>query len=244
MSLIIDSLHVSVDQASIIHGLSLTVPKGEVHVIMGPNGSGKSTLLNTLMGHPRYTVTSGTIVCDDVDITHMSPDERAKAGLFLSMQYPPEIAGVTIGNFLRVAYQSVTGDEQSPVEFHRLLQEHMSRLHIDPSFSKRYLNQGFSGGEKKKAEILQLAVLNPTYALLDETDSGLDVDALRIVSEGINAFRSPEKGILLITHYTRILSYIEPDVVHIMKDGRIIHTGDKTLATAIEAEGYDSIIVS
>lgn len=244
MSLIIDSLHVSVDQTPIIHGLSLTIPKGEVHVIMGPNGSGKSTLLNTLMGHPSYTVTSGTIVCDDVDITHMSPDERAKAGLFLSMQYPPEIAGVTIGNFLRVAHQAMTGMEQSPVAFHTLLQEHMARLHIDPSFSKRYLNQGFSGGEKKKAEILQLAVLNPTYALLDETDSGLDVDALRIVSEGINAFRSPEKGILLITHYTRILSYIEPDVVHIMKDGRIIHTGDKTLATAIEAQGYDSIIVS
>ncbi|NCO04761.1 MAG: Fe-S cluster assembly ATPase SufC [Candidatus Magasanikbacteria bacterium] len=239
MSLFLRTVSVEVEGKEIIHGLSLELPKGQVHVIMGPNGSGKSTLVNALMGHPSYTLTGGQIMLDGEDITQRAPDERSKAGLFLSMQYPPEIAGVTISNFLRMVYEAKMGEKQNPVVFYRFLQEKMEELQIDPTFAKRYVNQGFSGGEKKRAEILQLAVLDPTYAILDETDSGLDVDALKVVSEGINRFRSEEKGILLITHYNRILEYVTPDVVHIMIDGNIVKSGGAELAKDIEEKGYE-----
>jgi len=239
MSLFLRTVSVEVEGKEIIHGLSLELPKGQVHVIMGPNGSGKSTLVNALMGHPSYTLTGGQIMLDGEDITQRAPDERSKAGLFLSMQYPPEIAGVTISNFLRMVYEAKMGEKQNPVVFYRSLQEKMEELQIDPTFAKRYVNQGFSGGEKKRAEILQLAVLDPTYAILDETDSGLDVDALKVVSEGINRFRSEEKGILLITHYNRILEYVTPDVVHIMIDGNIVKSGGAELAKDIEEKGYE-----
>lgn len=240
MSLAIQNLYITADNKEIIHGLDLTLEKGKVIALMGPNGSGKSTLANTLMGHPKYTVTQGEIILDGENITALSPDKRAKKGLFLSMQYPPQIEGVTIGNFLRVAKVSQTGVQISPLDFHKILIEKMEKLSIDPDFLKRYLNVGFSGGEKKKLEILQLAILEPTYAILDETDSGLDVDALRIVAEGINQFRSPERGILLITHYNRILEYITPDVVYIMKEGRIVKSGGAELAREIEESGYSS----
>ncbi len=239
MSLFLRTVSVEVEGKEIIHGLSLELPKGQVHVIMGPNGSGKSTLVNALMGHPSYTLTGGQIMLDGEDITQRAPDERSKAGLFLSMQYPPEIAGVTISNFLRMVYEAKMGEKQNPVVFYRFLQEKMEESQIDPTFAKRYVNQGFSGGEKKRAEILQLAVLDPTYAILDETDSGLDVDALKVVSEGINRFRSEEKGILLITHYNRILEYVTPDVVHIMIDGNIVKSGGAELAKDIEEKGYE-----
>lgn len=236
----IKNLHISVGDKEIVHSLDLTLEKGKVIALMGPNGSGKSTLANTLMGHPKYTVTEGEIILDNENITALSPDKRAKKGLFLSMQYPPQIEGVTIGNFLRVAKISQTGAQISPLDFHKVLVEKMAKLSIDPDFLKRYLNVGFSGGEKKKLEILQLAVLEPTYAILDETDSGLDIDALKIVAEGINQFRSPERGVLLITHYNRILEYITPDVVHIMKEGRMVKSGGAELAERIEKEGYQS----
>jgi Fe-S cluster assembly ATP-binding protein len=242
MSLTISNLHVSVDDTPIIHGLDLEIAPGTIHVIMGPNGSGKSTLANTLMGHPKYEINEGSIMLDGEALTDAEPDERAKAGLFLSMQYPPEIAGVTISNFLRVAVQSLTGEKQNPITFYKFLQEKMQAFGMDPAFAKRYVNHGFSGGEKKRAEILQLAVLDPTYAILDETDSGLDVDALRIVAEGINTFHTEEKGVLLITHYNRILEYITPDFVHIMANGNIIKTGTAELAKEIEATGYEQFL--
>ncbi len=238
MSLHIKNLHVSVEDKPIVKGLNLEIKPGEVHAIMGPNGSGKSTLANTLLGHPKYTVTEGTIMVDAVDVTEMSTDEKAKQGLFLSMQYPPEIEGVTISNFLRLAYNSLKGTSVNPLEFHRKLVEKMASFGMDPNFATRYVNTGFSGGEKKRAEILQLAVLEPTYAVLDETDSGLDVDALRIVSEGIKAFRNEKTGVLLITHYNRILDYVVPDVVHIMIDGKIVKSGGKELAHEVEKNGY------
>ena len=241
MSLTIAKISIKTAEKTIISNLSLTIKPGEIHAIMGPNGSGKSTLANALAGHPKYTVTSGSIVLNDQDITNLSPDTRAKAGLFLSMQYPPELAGVTVGHFLRLAVQAASGTPQNPLDFHRKLTETMSQLGIDPAFIKRSLGVGFSGGEKKRLEILQLVLLNPTYAVLDETDSGLDVDALRIVAEGINAFRSLEKGLLLITHYNRILEYIVPDVVHIMIKGEIAKSGGKELAEEIEKKGYQHI---
>lgn len=237
----IKNLHISIENKEILCGVDLTLNKGKVIAVMGPNGSGKSTLANTLMGHPKYKVTEGEIIIDGEDITALSPDKRAKKGLFLSMQYPPQIEGVTIGNFLRVAKISQTGMQISPLDFHKILIEKMEKLSIDQDFLKRYLNVGFSGGEKKKLEILQLAVLLPTYAILDETDSGLDIDALKIVAEGINQFRSPGRGILLITHYNRILEYITPDVVHIMKEGRIVKSGGAELAEQIEKEGYEKM---
>lgn len=242
MSLQIKNLHISVEDEKIVKDLNLEIKPGEVHVIMGPNGSGKSTLANTLMGHPKYEATSGIILVDNIDITESEPDERAKAGLFLSMQYPPAIAGVTVSNFLRVAVESLSGEKQSPVDFYRMLQEKMKDLNIDVSFAKRYLNQGFSGGEKKKAEILQLSILDPKYAILDETDSGLDVDALKIVAEGINRFHNKDKVILLITHYNRILEYIKPDYVHIMADGKIVKSGGAELAKEVESTGYEQFI--
>ncbi len=240
MSLQIQHLHISVEDKPIVKGLNLEIKPGEVHAIMGPNGSGKSTLANTLLGHPKYTVTQGHIIVDTADVTEMSTDEKAKHGLFLSMQYPPEIEGVTISSFLRLAYNSLKGESVNPLEFHRKLVKTMASFGMDPNFATRYVNTGFSGGEKKRAEILQLVVLEPKYAVLDETDSGLDVDALRIVSEGIKAFKSEKTGVLLITHYNRILDYVVPDFVHIMIDGRIVKSGTKELAHEVEKSGYST----
>lgn len=241
MSLQISQLKISVDNQEIVHGVSLEIKPGEVHAIMGPNGSGKSTLVNTLAGHPKYLVTEGSIAIDGTDITIAKPEDRAKAGLFLSPQYPPEIAGVSIANFLRLAVGAKRGVNLNPLEFYKEIKVAMKALDIDESFAKRAINSGFSGGEKKRAEILQLALLQPTYALLDETDSGLDVDALKIVGEGINAFQNSEHGILLITHYARLLEYIKPTHVHIMRDGLIIKSGGPELAQEIETSGYTGV---
>lgn len=241
MSLQIKNLIVSVEGKEIVHGVTLDVQPGEVHVIMGPNGSGKSTLVNTLAGHPKYSVTSGSIAIDEIEITAAKPEDRAKAGLFLSPQYPPEIAGVTIANFLRLAVNARRGVNVNPLDFYQEIKTAMHSLGIDESFAKRSLNSGFSGGEKKRAEILQLALLQPKYALLDETDSGLDVDALKIVGEGIGAFQNADRGILLITHYARLLEYIKPTHVHIMRAGQLIKSGGPELAQEIEANGYAGV---
>jgi Fe-S cluster assembly ATP-binding protein len=239
MSLKIEKLSISVESKKIVSDFSLNIKPGEIHAIMGPNGSGKSTLANAIMGHPKYAVTGGKILLDDEDITNAKVNEKAKKGLFLSMQYPPQIDGVSVTNFLRTAVNALTGDKQNPVKFHKQLLETMKVLNIDPAFASRYLNVGFSGGEKKRLEILQLLVLNPKYAILDETDSGLDVDALKIVSSGINKFHTKEKGVLLITHYNRILEYVQPDYVHIMVNGRIVKSGGKDLAVEVEKNGYN-----
>lgn len=241
MSLELKNLHINVENKEIVTGLSLTVRPGEVHAIMGPNGSGKSTLANALLGHPKYKITKGKIILDGKDITNEPADRKAKRGLFLSSQYPPEIPGVTLTSFLRLATGTLTGEHQNPISFYKKLLEKMAELNIAPEFAKRHLNTGFSGGEKKKMEILQLAVLNPRYAILDETDSGLDVDALKIVAEGINKFHTKKNGIILITHYNRILEYVVPDFVHIMAKGNIIKNGGKELAKEIEREGYASL---
>jgi Fe-S cluster assembly ATP-binding protein len=241
MKLEIENLHVEIEGKEILKGISLTIEEGKVHALMGPNGSGKSTLANVLMGHPKYAVTSGKIMLNDEDITELSPDDRAKRGLFLSFQYPKEISGVTITNFLRAAYNATHETKLSVVDFYRLLKEKMEELHVASSFNKRYVNEGFSGGEKKKAEILQMMVLQPKFAILDETDSGLDVDALKIVAEGINRMKSPERGILLITHYYRILHHVIPDVVHILVDGKIVKSGGKELAQQIEETGFQEV---
>ena len=243
--LIIRNLHVSIDGKEILKGFSLTIPQGQVHAIMGPNGTGKSTLAYTIMGHPGYEVTSGEIIFQGKNILEMEPDERSRAGLFLAFQYPISILGVTVANFLRTAVNARRRaanpeDKGMPIpEFRKLLKEKMDGLKMDPGFAGRYLNEGFSGGEKKRAEILQMAVLKPEIAVLDETDSGLDIDALRIVSEGVNTLRGPHLGILVITHYQRILNYIKPDVVHIMMDGRIVESGGADLALHLEQHGYD-----
>lgn len=238
MSLEIKKLNVTVGKKEILSNLSLTIKPGEIHAIMGPNGSGKSTLANTLAGHPKYTITGGKIVLDKIDLTTLSPDKRARAGIFLSMQHPPEIPGVTVSQMLRLATEVRNTTKQNPITFHRELTKLAETLAIDPSFLARPINTGFSGGEKKKAEILQLLQLNPKYAILDETDSGLDVDALKIVSKGINAFHTKKNGVLLITHYNRILQYVVPDFVHIMVAGKIVKSGDKELAKEIEKSGY------
>jgi Fe-S cluster assembly ATP-binding protein len=243
MKLEIKDLHVSIEGKEILHGVTLTIHKGEVHALMGPNGSGKSTLANTMMGHPKYEITKGTIILDGEDITELDPDKRAQLGLFLSFQYPQEIDGVTLSNFLKTAYNATHPD--APLEmlkFHNYLKEKMADLKMDLAFARRYLNKGFSGGEKKRAEILQMSILQPSYVLLDETDSGLDVDALKIVAEGVNKLKSPERGFLLITHYHRILHYIQPDFVHIIKDGHLVRTGKADLAKRIEDEGFDPIL--
>ncbi len=238
----IKNLHVSVDGKMILKGINLTIPKGQTVVLMGPNGSGKSTLANALMGHPSYKIEEGTVLLDGVDITSAEADERAKRGLLLSFQYPVEVQGVTLSNFLRTAYNNLHPEKKLGVmEFHRLLKEKMASLQMDTKFSTRYLNAGFSGGEKKKAEILQLSILQPQIALLDETDSGLDVDALRIISNGINQLKKKGTGFLLITHYQRILDKVIPDVVHVLVDGKIVKTGDKELAKEIEAEGFEEV---
>jgi len=239
--LIVNDLHVAVDGTEILKGVSVNVPRGEIHAIMGPNGSGKSTLANTLMGHPRYTVTGGSIVLKGEDVTKALPDHRSRAGMFLASQYPTEISGVTLINFIRQMVNARREEELPLVEFRRMVNEKMDALDMDRAFAVRYVNEGFSGGEKKRSEILQMAILQPELAILDETDSGLDIDALRVVSEGINRVINPEMGVLLITHYTRILNYIQPDVVHVMMDGKIVRSGGKDLADSLEARGYDFI---
>ena len=239
--LAIDDLHVSVEGKPILNGVTLAVGPGEVHAIMGPNGSGKSTLANTIMGHPRYTVTGGHILFKSQDIATLGPDKRAQLGLFLAMQYPTAIPGVTMVNLLRAALKSVRGKDVPIREFRQLLLDTMSLLRVDESFARRYVNEGFSGGEKKRAEVLQMGILRPDLAVMDETDSGLDVDALRTVSEGINALRGPDMSVLLITHYQRMLNYITPDVVHVLYRGEIVRSGDSELARQIEDQGYEWI---
>ena len=239
--LVVNDLRVAVDSKEILKGVSLSVPRGEIHAVRGPNGSGKSTFANTLMGHPRYKGTSGTVVFIDKDVTASLPDERSREGMFLASQYPTEIAGVTLINFLRQMVHARRNDEMPLVEFRRMVNEKMDALEMDRAFAVRYVNEGFSGGEKKRSEILQMAILQPELAILDETDSGLDIDALRIVSEGINNVINAEMGVLLITHYTRILNYVHPDVVHVMMDGQIVRSGGKDLADDLETHGYDFI---
>jgi Fe-S cluster assembly ATP-binding protein len=241
MSLSIQNLHANIGDREILKGLNLEVPKGEVHAIMGKNGSGKSTLAKVMAGHPSYELTAGDVLLDGQSLLELEPDERSRAGLFLAFQYPMEVPGVTIANFLRAARQArlPEGEEIDAVAYYKELYAKMDSLKIARSFTSRSVNEGFSGGEKKRCEILQMAMLNPSYAVLDETDSGLDIDALKIVSEGVNALRGPDTGFLVITHYQRLLNYIVPDVVHVMVDGRIILSGDKSLALKLEAEGYD-----
>jgi len=249
--LVVKDLHVAVEGKEILKGLSLEIAKGEIHAIMGPNGSGKSTFANTLMGHPKYEVTSGEILFRGESILEMETDERSRAGLFMAFQYPVAIPGLTFASFLRAALNAriaPTGGEDGkmptkkgipPKEFRELLKQKMALLKMDEKFATRYLNDGFSGGEKKRAEILQLALLKPTIAIMDETDSGLDIDALRIVSEGVNAVSGPDMGVLVITHYNRILNYIKPHKVHVMMDGRIVTEGGPELALELEARGYN-----
>ena len=239
----IRDLHVAVDGKQILNGVELTVRSGETHAIMGPNGSGKSTLAYAIAGHPKYTVTRGEVLLDGENLLEMSVDERARAGLFLAMQYPVEVPGVSVSNFLRSAVTAVRGEAPKLREFTKELRAGMDALAIDPSFAQRNLNEGFSGGEKKRHEILQLELLKPKIAVLDETDSGLDVDALRVVSEGINRFRGLEgTGVLLITHYTRILRYVKPDFVHVFAGGRVVEEGGPELAERLEAEGYERYV--
>ncbi|GAC1325373.1 MAG: Fe-S cluster assembly ATPase SufC [Mycobacteriales bacterium] len=236
----IRDLHVSVDTTEILRGVDLTVKQGETHAIMGPNGSGKSTLAYSVAGHPKYTVTSGTVTLDGEDVLAMTVDERARAGLFLAMQYPVEVPGVSVSNFLRTAATAVRGEAPKLRLWVKEMKTAMTALDMDPSFAERNVNEGFSGGEKKRHEILQLELLQPKIAILDETDSGLDVDALRVVSEGVNRVRDTgTTGTLLITHYTRILRYIRPDQVHVFIRGRIVEEGGPELAERLENEGYE-----
>lgn len=259
--LVIKDLHVNVEGKEILQGVNLTIRQGEVHAMMGPNGSGKSTLAYAIAGHPHYEVTSGDILLDGKSVLEMEPDERAKAGMFLAFQYPTAIPGVSMANFLRQAVSAVRGytdrakvaaaeggskgpigSELMPMrEFRKELTHKMEELHIDPSFARRYLNDGFSGGEKKRAEILQMAMLDPKFAVLDETDSGLDIDALRVVAEGVNSLIGPDLGVLLITHYQRLLDYIKPDFVHVFYNGHIVLSGGPELALDLEARGYQWI---
>ena len=238
----IKQLHVSVEGKQILDGITLTVNAGEVHALMGPNGSGKSTLAYALMGHPKYQVTQGSVTLDEQNLLGFTPDKRAQAGIFLGFQYPTTVPGVSLGNFLRASVKAVRQSEVPVREFRQELKAQMAALKIEDSFAKRYVNDGFSGGEKKRIEILQLGMLKPKMAVLDETDSGLDIDALKIVAEGINRLRGPNLGILLITHYQRMLNYITPDHVHVIVDGRIVRSGGRELALQLEAEGYDNII--
>jgi Fe-S cluster assembly ATP-binding protein len=235
----IDNLRVEIDGQEIVKGLDLEVGEGEIHAIMGPNGSGKSTLANVLMGHPRYEVTGGSITFRGEDVFELEPDERAKLGMFLAFQYPSEVPGVSVANFLRTAVNSVREEALSPMDMYRLLQEKMKIMQMDPKFAERYLNEGFSGGEKKRNEILQMLMLEPRLAIMDETDSGLDIDALQVVAKGVNELRGPEFSAVIITHYQRILRYIEPDRVHVMLDGRIVTSGGKDLAHELEDKGYE-----
>jgi Fe-S cluster assembly ATP-binding protein len=234
----IRDLHVAVEDTPILKGVDLTVRSGETHAIMGPNGSGKSTLAYSIAGHPKYTVTGGTVTLDGADVLAMTVDERARAGLFLAMQYPVEVPGVSVSNFLRTAATAVRGEAPKLRTWVKEVNSAMEALEMDKAFAERNVNEGFSGGEKKRHEILQLELLKPKIAILDETDSGLDVDALRVVSEGVNRVRDTGVGTLLITHYTRILRYIKPDQVHVFFDGRIAESGGAELAEQLEAEGY------
>jgi len=243
--LAIKNLHVSVEGNDVVRGLNLSIKQGEVHAIMGPNGTGKSTLAYAVMGHPNYEVTEGEILIDGENILELAPDERSRKGIFLAFQYPVSIPGVTVANFLRTALNARRRHSDPPQEdisildFRRMLKSKMDLLEMDYSFGGRYLNEGFSGGEKKRTEVLQLAVLEPAFAILDETDSGLDIDAIRIVSDGVNALKGPNMGVVVITHYQRILNYIKPDFVHIMYDGRIVESGGEELSHLLEEQGYD-----
>ncbi|MBD8007487.1 Fe-S cluster assembly ATPase SufC [Bacillus norwichensis] len=240
-TLTIKDLNVSIDNKEILKGVNININGGEVHAVMGPNGTGKSTLSASIMGHPRYTVTSGSITLDGQDVLDMEVDERARAGLFAAMQYPSEISGVTNAEFLRTAINArrEEGKEISLMKFIKQMDKEMELLEMDPNMAQRYLNEGFSGGEKKRNEILQLLMLKPKFAILDEIDSGLDIDALKIVSKGINEMRGSDFGCLVITHYQRLLNYITPDFVHVMMQGRIVKSGGPELAQRLEAEGYD-----
>jgi Fe-S cluster assembly ATP-binding protein len=249
-SLSIKDLRVSIDDKPIIKGLNLEVKSGEIHAIMGPNGSGKSTTAYALAGHPAYEIEGGEVWMDGENLLELSADERAQMGLFLCFQYPTSIPGITMANFLRTSYNAIKGEagddgkkKAVPIPvFRKKLTEKMDLLKMDKSFARRYLNEGFSGGEKKRAEILQMALLEPKVAILDETDSGLDIDALRIVSDGVNSLTSPDRAFIIITHYQRILNYIKPDYVHIMYDGQIIRSGGPELAELLEQEGYDNLV--
>jgi Fe-S cluster assembly ATP-binding protein len=238
---VIEDLHVSVEGKEILKGVNLSINRGEVHALMGPNGSGKSTLANALMGHPRYQVTQGRVLFKGEDIIGLTPDKRARRGLFLAFQYPTSIPGVTMVNFLRAGLKAVRGSDVPVREFRTILKETMDLLKMDESFARRYVNDGFSGGEKKRAEVLQLGILRPEMAVMDETDSGLDIDALRTVAEGITALMGPNVGALIITHYQRILNYIKPEFVHVLFSGRIVKSGGPELSEALEAKGYEWI---
>ncbi len=249
MSLVINDLHVDVltedGPKEILKGVNLTINPGEVHAIMGPNGSGKSTLAYSLAGHPKYEITSGTVELDGTALNELSVDERARAGLFLAMQYPVEVPGVSVANFLRTAKTAIDGEAPKVRTWVKEVNQAMGDLGLDSSFSGRSLNEGFSGGEKKRAEIVQLQLLNPKYAILDETDSGLDIDALRVVADGVNKYTAQgDRGVLLITHYTRILNYIKPDFVHVYVDGRVVTEGGPELAAKLEETGYDAYIAA
>jgi Fe-S cluster assembly ATP-binding protein len=245
----IKDVHVNVEDQEILKGVSLTVNKGEIHALMGPNGSGKSTLAYAMMGHPKYEITAGDILFKGESVLEMEPDERSRAGMFLAFQYPVAIPGVSVANFLRMALNARVPESEngngagkkgiSIPKFRKLLKEKMALLEMDSSFAGRYLNEGFSGGEKKRAEILQMAVLEPEIAILDETDSGLDIDALRIVANGVNTLAGPEMGVLVITHYQRLLNYIKPHFVHVMLNGRVVESGGPDLALHLEEKGYD-----
>ena len=235
----LEDLHVSIEDKEIVKGVSLTIRPGERHAVMGPNGSGKSTLVNAIMGHPAYTVTAGRVYLRGEDITELQTHEKARRGLFLAFQYPVAVPGVTVANFLRTAVRARFGDEKPGKAFRQELKKKMKELDVSESFATRYLNDGFSGGEKKRIEILQMALLEPAVALLDETDSGLDIDALKVVSEGVNRWAGKDVGLLLVTHYQRILNYIRPDRVHVFMDGRIVRSGGSELALDLEEKGYD-----
>ncbi|HET6404854.1 MAG TPA: Fe-S cluster assembly ATPase SufC [Candidatus Thermoplasmatota archaeon] len=235
----IKDLHVNVEGKPILKGVNLEVRKGQVHALMGPNGSGKSTLSYTLMGHPKYEIVQGDILVNGESIKEMPVDERARKGLFLAFQYPMAIPGVTVQNFLRAAYNAAKGKDLTPLEFNMLFLEKMQKMNIPKEFARRYVNDGFSGGEKKRLEMLQMAVLEPQLAVLDEPDSGLDIDAVRVVADGINAFKSDDTGVLIITHYQRILNYVKPTNVTVLVDGRVVKSGGPELALQLEEKGYD-----
>lgn len=240
MLLSIKNLKVNVEDKEILKGIDLDIKPGEIHVVMGTNGAGKSTLANAIMGNPAYTVTEGKIIFEGEDITEESVNNRAKAGIFMSFQAPISVPGITVENFIRTAKTTITGEQQKILSFKRELKQHMEALHFDPSYAQRYVNDGFSGGERKKNEILQMSILNPKLAILDETDSGLDVDAVRVVSEGVNRFHNENNAVLIITHHNSILQKLKPNYVHVLIDGRIVKTGDASLVQEIEEKGYDA----
>ena len=234
-----ENVHVEVEGKEVVHDASLTIKAGEIHAIMGPNGSGKSSLSNALMGHPSYQITNGTAALEGTSILDMEPHEHSRAGMFLAFQYPLAIPGVSVANFLRTALRSHRGPDADMSDFRKLLKAKMSELQVDDAFATRYVNDGFSGGEKKRLEVLQMSMLQPRLAILDETDSGLDIDALKLVSQGINRFRDEDNAILMVTHYQRLLNYVKPTYVHVMIDGRLVKTGGPELALKLEDQGYE-----